>query len=494
MSYLWTMATSTDRILFGLKIRHLRQESGLSFAELSVKTGLSGSYLNEIEKGKKTPRPEKLAALAAALAVSPDWLISDDPGPHLAPVAALLRSNFLNELPLDMFGIDLSRLLELLANAPLQINAFVSSLVELAQNHALGEDHFYLSAMRAYQELNNNYFPELEEAARACRAKFDLDPTAPLTLSQLKRILINEYGIRLLPDGLNQYPELGHLRSVYIPKSRELLLNANLSAEQTAFQISKEIGFHFLKLDPRPLASTSQSISSFQQVLHNFKAGYFAVALMMEEQSFLTRLEAACSTSTFDSEILLQWMAEYGVSPDVLLQRFNVITAHWKLDHVFFQRMVFRTKDQQYRLDKELHLHREDRQYAGRLNEEYCRRWLSSQLIRDVVHSGTDAPITGLMRANFHTGKESYLCLGIARSSPFRSDEFVGVMIGVREDKQSKKYFRFMDDPNIPVKEVNLTCERCAIESCSERVAPPVVLERKQQRQAIRDRIKKITG
>ncbi len=488
------MAVVTDRILFGLKVRHLRQDSGLSFAELSVKTGLSGSYLNEIEKGKKTPRPEKLAALATALSVAPEWLISDDPGPHLAPVAALLKSNFLNELPLDMFGIDLGRLLELLASAPLQINAFVSSLVELAQNHALGEDHFYLSAMRAYQELNNNYFPELEEAARTCRVQFDLDLTSPLTLSQLKRVLINEFGIRLLPEGLNQYPELGHLRSVYIPKSRELLLNANLSAEQTAFQISKEIGFHFLKLDPRPLASTTQSITSFQQVLHNFKAGYFAVALMMEEQSFLNRLETACASSSFDKDILVQWMAEFGVSPDVLLQRFNVITAHWQLDHVFFQRMVFRTNDQQYRLDKELHLHREDRQYAGRLNEEYCRRWLSSQLIREVVESGTKSPATGLMKAHFHSGKESYLCLGIARASSFHPDEYVGVMIGVREDIQSRKYFQFINDPTIPAREVNLTCERCGIDSCSERAAPPVVLQRKQQRQVIRDRIKKITG
>ncbi len=488
------MATFTDRILLGLKIRHLRQESGLSFAELSAKTGLSGSYLNEIEKGKKTPRPEKLAALAATLSVTPEWLLSEDPGPHLAPVAALLRSNFLNELPLDMFGIDLSRLLELLASAPLQINAFVSSLVELAQNHALGEDHFYLSAMRAYQELNNNYFPELEEAARACRAQFGLHPVAPLTLAQLKRILINEYGIRMIPDGLNQYPELEHLRSVYLPKSRELLLNAHLSTEQTAFQISKEIGFHFLQLDPRPFASTSQSITTFQQVLNNFKAGYFAVALMIEEHSFLRELEVACASTTFDNDILLRWMTAYGVSPDVLLQRFNVITAHWKLDHVFFQRLVFRADDQQYRLDKELHLHREDRQYAGRLNEEYCRRWLSTQLIREVMESGTTEPKTGLMRAGFHDGKESYLCLGLARASSFRPDEFVGVMIGVRIDRQSRKYFRFMDDPAIPSKMVNLTCERCAIMSCSERAAPPVVLQRKQQRQAIRDRIKKITG
>ena len=56
-----------QRIIFGLKVKQLRQDKGLSFAELAKATGMSVSYLNEIEKGKKFPKDDKVAALALAL-------------------------------------------------------------------------------------------------------------------------------------------------------------------------------------------------------------------------------------------------------------------------------------------------------------------------------------------------------------------------------------------------------------------------------------------
>ena len=43
----------TIRLIFGLKLRQIRQEKKLSLVELSKQTGISQSYLNEIEKGKK---------------------------------------------------------------------------------------------------------------------------------------------------------------------------------------------------------------------------------------------------------------------------------------------------------------------------------------------------------------------------------------------------------------------------------------------------------
>ena len=39
--------------ILGLKVRDLRMEQDLSFQALSEQTGLSMSYLSEIEKGKK---------------------------------------------------------------------------------------------------------------------------------------------------------------------------------------------------------------------------------------------------------------------------------------------------------------------------------------------------------------------------------------------------------------------------------------------------------
>ena len=56
------MATKSqnERIIFGLKVKQFRQEKSMSFSELSKLAGMSVSYLNEIEKGKKYPKGEKI--------------------------------------------------------------------------------------------------------------------------------------------------------------------------------------------------------------------------------------------------------------------------------------------------------------------------------------------------------------------------------------------------------------------------------------------------
>jgi len=132
-----------NRILFGLMVKQLRQQRQLSFAELAKQSGLSVSYLNEIEKGKKYPKSDKMADLAAALEIDKDMLEKQELPLSLAPVQELLQSNFLNELPLDLFGIELSKVIEIIANAPLRVGAFISTLVEISRNYALRESHFY---------------------------------------------------------------------------------------------------------------------------------------------------------------------------------------------------------------------------------------------------------------------------------------------------------------------------------------------------------------
>ncbi len=78
--------TQNDRIIFGLKIKQLRQAVGLSFAELAEQTGMSVSYLNEIEKGKKYPKEDKIQALAKVLQTNEKELISKELDRSLEPV------------------------------------------------------------------------------------------------------------------------------------------------------------------------------------------------------------------------------------------------------------------------------------------------------------------------------------------------------------------------------------------------------------------------
>ncbi|MEQ8715379.1 MAG: helix-turn-helix transcriptional regulator, partial [Cyclobacteriaceae bacterium] len=106
------------RIIFGIKLREARENSGYSLKKLGTLSDISPSYLNEIEKGKKYPSYEKVTSIAKQLNVESDWLISEKLDKKLAPVSDLLESGILKELPLEMLGLELPKLLELLSNTP----------------------------------------------------------------------------------------------------------------------------------------------------------------------------------------------------------------------------------------------------------------------------------------------------------------------------------------------------------------------------------------
>ena len=64
------------RYIFGMKLRNFRHEKGYGLKELAALTGLSVSYINEIEKGKKYPKAEKIMNLADGLGGGYDDLVS----------------------------------------------------------------------------------------------------------------------------------------------------------------------------------------------------------------------------------------------------------------------------------------------------------------------------------------------------------------------------------------------------------------------------------
>ena len=55
--------------LIGIRIKHLRQERGLSQEALSEKVGISSKYISSIERGKENPTLDIIIKLASALQV-----------------------------------------------------------------------------------------------------------------------------------------------------------------------------------------------------------------------------------------------------------------------------------------------------------------------------------------------------------------------------------------------------------------------------------------
>lgn len=472
--------SNRQRIVLGLKLKYLREQKGWNFDEMSRKSGISPSYLNEIEKGKKMPREDILNRLAEALETSVEHLTSEQLPPSLAPVEALLQSRFLQELPWGFFGIELQQVIDIIVKAPYRVNAFISATLEIARNYSLQNEHFFLAALRAYQELRMNYFEEIEQCCDALTQENKLLDIPPEE-SDLQRLLLEKYGVRVLGEGLDAYPELRGLRAVFLPYEKKLLLRGDLRPEQRRFQLAKEIGFHALSLSPRPYSSSLIKVDSFELALNNYKAAYFAVCLLVNGNVFANDLQALFQEPVWRPERIQSMLDRYQVSPEILFQRFNVLSPKFGLRQIFFLRCVYHPERDEFEIDKELHLNRRHSPHATALQEHYCRRWIGLRMLRE-----SDESAIGLQRVVFADEQSEYLCFAVSKPGERPSAKRVSVTIGIQLDDEVRQVIRFWDDPALrPAEQVNVTCERCHIADCRERSAPPLLWERREQRRKL---------
>ncbi|WP_165768217.1 helix-turn-helix domain-containing protein [Hymenobacter amundsenii] len=475
------------RLIFGLKLRELRQERGFTPAELAKVCDVSVSYLNEIEKGKKYPKADKILSLSKALEVSYDQLVSLTLPRRLEPISELLQSDLLKEFPLEMFGLDPLRIVELIANAPAKMNAFISTLFEIARNYEMRQEHFFLAALRSFQEMHDNYFEELEQDVRTFSVEHGLAAPAPLDRRRLEQVLTEKYGYTLDRTGLSDYAHLGRLRSVFQPKSKRLLLRPGLSGAQEGFVLGREVAFNYAGLKERPYVNASFPVHSFEEVLNNFKASYFAGALLMEEETLVRDLTGFFNAKKWEPALLLDLLARYDVSPEMFMQRItNLLPRHFGIQSLFFLRFDQANSAADYKLTKELHLSRLHNPHGNELHEHYCRRWISLRLLAELRQQpAAEAPsfTLGAQRSRYPNGDE-YLCLTLARAGT-ATEPAVSVTVGLLCDENLRQKVRFLDDPAIVVKDVNETCERCTIPDCEVRAAAPLEVERRQRQQEL---------
>ena len=61
---------------FGLNVKKLRKEAGLSQEAFAEAAGLARSYMSDVETGRRNPTLKVVERIAAALNVSADTLLS----------------------------------------------------------------------------------------------------------------------------------------------------------------------------------------------------------------------------------------------------------------------------------------------------------------------------------------------------------------------------------------------------------------------------------
>jgi len=487
----------TVKLIFGLKIQQLRRDKGLSYQQLSDLTGLAISYLHNIEKGKKYPKTDKILVLAKALNADYNYLVSLEANKKLKPIIDLLHSDFLKIFPLDDFGIDVSKLIELLSVAPDKVNAFVSTVIKITRNFDMQGEDFYKVALRSYQDLHDNYFEDIEHAANQFRKENKLKVNQLLDQKTLKKLLRKCFGVELDTDYLQSKSQLRQILSYYSPSKRKLLLKSDLADPITKFLLAKEIGFQVLQQKERPLETPLLEVDSFDKLLINFKAAYFAVALILPESVMIAEIETMAQWRKWDNEAFLDLLNRFSAAPGMVLQRLaNLLPRHFDIRDIFFIRFFAQPDLKKFLVTKEMHLSQLHDPHANQLDEHYCRRWISINLIRQLkaIQSpeGDQAAIAGVQISKYVDTPNSYFCLSIAQPSMTNTDESYSFTIGILVDEKLRRLFKFLGDSTVKRKEVHTTCERCPISDCAARVFPPVFLQQEKRRERTKHELQQI--
>ena len=496
------------RFILGLKLRTLRQEQNASLKEVSERSGLSVSYLSEIEKGKKYPNPDKLLALAEAFDVSYDDLVSSNVDDKLDPLKEMFSSSFIQEFPFELFGLAPHDVFALVPDAPSRAGALIRTFLEVGRTYDMQVEHFLFAALRSYQQLHNNYFPDLEAEANALRDAHGWAPGTAIAHDTLRAVLEDDHGYTINLKRLPDHPDLHPFRSVYVPEAGPTLyVNGDLMPIQRAFIYARELGYLAIDAEERARTSSWIRAESFEQVLNNFKASYIAGALLIDESSLVDTVDDWFDMPEWDEGAALRTQMErFEATPEMFYYRLTqLIPHHFNLDSFFFLRFHHEQGSSDYHLTKILNLSDIPVPHGIGLREHYCQRWPAIQLLKNL--SATQAngahshdpeaapPAIRAQRSYFLNADAEFFTLSTARPLSLQSTTNSCVSIGFLLDETFRSQVRFADDPAVERMTVNLTCERCPLtdDQCKERVAPPSLYEEDQREQRQMEALQALT-
>ncbi len=437
------------RIIFGIKIKKLRSDLRLSLQQLSKKSGISISYLNEIENGKKYPKTDKINELSKALNTSYDQLVSLKLNKNLAPVGHFLNLDVINDFLFETFGIDKGTLLNMVANEPIRVSAFINSIFEIARNYNLKQEHFFFLCLRSYQELNDNYFEDIEESVATFIRETGFNNMPAVSVMEYEQVLKDKFGYLIQTTDFADYPKLKQLRSVTIRNARTTLLcNKKLIDQQRAFLYGREIGFSYLKIEKRPNTTPWLKVGSFDHVLNNFRAAYFAQALHINKELFIKDIELLFESTRFSPEAFIKLMDKYNASPEMLLTRItNILPKYFGITELFFIRYSSKEPEKNLKeISKELHLSNHSANFEYTLSEQTYHRWIAKSMLKYLLEQkqGEKTKIEAVISENGN-GNE-YLTISILRPMTELNNS---VTIGFVLTPAVKKKIKFLDDPSL---------------------------------------------
>jgi transcriptional regulator with XRE-family HTH domain len=482
------MENNHIRIILGMKVKQFRDQNSLSLQHLAKRSGMSASYLNEIEKGKKYPKAEKIMDLAKALGVDYNDLVSLKLGDGYSDLENVIHSEMIQKFPFHIFGITAQEVVQILAKEPERMGVLARMFQDIARNYDMRVEHFFFTALRSYQVIHKNHFPELERAADRLRKTLGWPIEHKITYEDMVDLLKERYKINVAEKDMGTLPRLDKLRSV-LQKKGTLLINSKLSEPQRIFALAREVGYRFLEVEPEERAPSAPAleIGTFEMILNNFRAAYFAGAMLIPVHRLGADLKTFFRNKTWDPKGFVALLESYPATPEMFFHRLSeVIPQVFKTQRVHFLKFSQTGEDELLRLTKQLNMSQVHIPNGIGLKEHFCLRWLSVSIIKDLLKQPEQAFTLGVQRSNFVDQNREFFCFAMAYRGTLRPDITSSVTIGFQVDDAFKRTIRFWDDDSIPLRTLGQTCERCPLgeDQCEERAVPNSLFQQLQEREA----------
>jgi predicted transcriptional regulator/DNA-binding XRE family transcriptional regulator len=281
------------KLFLGARLKRLRRERGLNQSQMAGELGISGSYLNHLERNQRPVTASILLRLAEAFDVDVKSFASEggDSGG-----ATQLGEIFSDPMLADL-GVSRYELVELADNAPSVaegIARLYTALRELRrhpeESETGGSDPRVLITpetwVRDYIQAQRNHYPELEDASETLGGAL----AHPLSVSEpLRQRLKEAWGVEVRvvdPEVLEDASQ--H----YDPQRRILMLSSLLRSENRTFGIAYQLALlEFAPILAHMLEVARPPDLGSRRLLHMSFANYAAGAVMMPYGKFLRAAE-----------------------------------------------------------------------------------------------------------------------------------------------------------------------------------------------------------
>ena len=285
---------------------------------MAAELGISGSYLNHLERNQRPVTAGILLRLAETFDVDVKAFASENGD----SVGADQLLEIFSDAMLSDLGVTKAELVELADNSPAVAEGIVrvyTGLREL-QRHPPAEGAEDARALitpeswvRDYIQAQRNHYPELEEAAETLGGAL----SDPLSMSEpMRRRLKDAWGItaRVVPQA-----ELGNLSQYFDPDRRQFLISSQLRAENRTFALAYQLALvEFASVLDRMVVEAAPPDEGIAQLLHMHLANYAAGAIMMPYGRFLR----ACEEMRYSIDRLC---GEFGANVEQVAHRFTTL-------------------------------------------------------------------------------------------------------------------------------------------------------------------------